>query len=58
MFRSGEKLPAYANLLAGSAAGFLAKAGIYPLDLAKKRLQVQGFEIARTKFGKVTFSLG
>jgi len=43
----------YANLIAGSGAGLLAKAGIYPLDLAKKRLQVQGFEIARVKFGKV-----
>ncbi|CAL8083279.1 unnamed protein product [Orchesella dallaii] len=48
-----EKLPMYANLIAGSGAGLLAKAGIYPLDLAKKRLQVQGFEIARSKFGKV-----
>lgn len=48
-----EKLPLYANMLAGSTAGFIAKAGIYPFDLAKKRLQVQGFENARSKFGKV-----
>ncbi|CAG2063682.1 unnamed protein product, partial [Timema podura] len=33
-------------------AGFCAKAVIYPLDLAKKRLQVQGFEQARQRFGK------
>lgn len=49
-----EKLPLYANMLAGSTAGFIAKAGIYPFDLAKKRLQVQGFENARSKFGKVS----
>nr|CAD7261717.1 unnamed protein product [Timema shepardi] len=41
------------SLVSGSMAGFCAKAVVYPLDLAKKRLQVQGFEQARQRFGKV-----
>ncbi|CAG7835236.1 unnamed protein product [Allacma fusca] len=41
------------NLLCGSGAGLISKLAVYPLDLTKKRLQVQGFEEARMRFGKV-----
>lgn len=39
------------SLLCGSAAGICAKVAVYPLDLTKKRLQVQGFEHGRKSFG-------
>ena len=48
-----SKLPVAGNLICGGAAGLTAKTVIYPLDLVKKRLQVQGFEEARRSFGKV-----
>lgn len=41
------------NLLCGSGAGVISKTLTYPLDLFKKRLQVRGFEHARTNFGQV-----
>ncbi|KAF7271193.1 hypothetical protein GWI33_015899 [Rhynchophorus ferrugineus] len=40
------------SLFAGSLAGLCAKAFIYPFDLVKKRLQVQGFHHARKHFGQ------
>ncbi|XP_060535132.1 mitochondrial thiamine pyrophosphate carrier [Cylas formicarius] len=40
------------SLVAGSMAGLCAKTIIYPFDLVKKRLQVQGFQAARAHFGK------
>uniref|UniRef100_A0A8C5WGL4 Mitochondrial thiamine pyrophosphate carrier n=1 Tax=Leptobrachium leishanense TaxID=445787 RepID=A0A8C5WGL4_9ANUR len=41
------------NLLCGSGAGVISKIATYPLDLFKKRLQVGGFEQARSAFGEV-----
>lgn len=38
------------GMVCGSLAGLCAKIAIYPLDLAKKRLQIQGFE--RKMFGQ------
>lgn len=39
-------------LLAGLTSGIIAKSCIYPLDLTKKRLQIQQFQGSRTTFGK------
>ncbi|XP_011173547.1 mitochondrial thiamine pyrophosphate carrier isoform X2 [Solenopsis invicta] len=42
----------YNSMLSGSAAGLLAKTVVYPFDLARKRLQIQGFQHGRKGFGK------
>ncbi|KAJ8713314.1 hypothetical protein PYW07_013684 [Mythimna separata] len=47
-----------ANLMAGSIAGLVAKTAIYPFDLMKKRLQIQGFQHYRTSFGKQMYCNG
>lgn len=47
-----------ANILAGSIAGFTAKTAIYPFDLVKKRLQIQGFQQHRKAFGKQMYCEG
>lgn len=47
-----------ANLIAGSVAGFVAKTIIYPCDMVKKRLQIQGFQKHREYFGKQMYCNG
>ncbi|KAF7384217.1 mitochondrial thiamine pyrophosphate carrier [Vespula maculifrons] len=42
----------YNSMISGSIAGLMAKTFIYPMDLARKRLQIQGFEYGRKEFGK------
>lgn len=39
--------------LNGALSGIVAKSMIYPLDVVKRRLQVQGFEQARAAFGQI-----
>ncbi|XP_012534513.1 mitochondrial thiamine pyrophosphate carrier [Monomorium pharaonis] len=42
----------YNSMLSGSTAGLLAKTIVYPFDLARRRLQIQGFQHGRKGFGK------
>ncbi|KAL6268474.1 hypothetical protein P5V15_001607 [Pogonomyrmex californicus] len=49
---SGTDTSFYNSMLSGSAAGLVAKTIIYPFDLARKRLQIQGFRHGRKGFGK------
>ncbi|XP_041473870.1 mitochondrial thiamine pyrophosphate carrier-like [Lytechinus variegatus] len=53
-----HQLSGFQSLLCGGLAGVCAKSGVYPLDVIKKRLQVQGFEEARRPFGRVTHYSG
>lgn len=43
------------SLVSGSIAGVISKSLTYPFDLFKKRLQVGGFEEARSHFGQVQY---
>lgn len=47
-----------ANLIAGSIAGFVSKTAIYPCDLMKKRMQIQGFQQHRSSFGRQMYCNG
>lgn len=47
-----EQASRHVILLAGMVSGIIAKSCIYPLDLTKKRLQIQQFHGSRTTFGK------
>lgn len=40
------------SVVAGSMAGLCAKTSIYPFDLIKKRMQIQGIQPFRKEFGK------
>ncbi|CAH8833895.1 unnamed protein product [Trichobilharzia szidati] len=44
---------AFQSFIAGGIAGVGAKCVIYPLDMARSRMQVRGFEEARAQFGQV-----
>ncbi|XP_014248213.1 mitochondrial thiamine pyrophosphate carrier-like isoform X2 [Cimex lectularius] len=46
-----SKLNLSGNMVAGAMSGFIAKTLVYPLDMARKRLQIQGFQHARQNFG-------
>ncbi|KAL1379083.1 hypothetical protein pipiens_015161 [Culex pipiens pipiens] len=48
----GEPLPAIELLICGGLAGICTKLMVYPLDLAKKRMQIQGFAKSRQTFGR------
>ncbi|XP_061378301.1 mitochondrial thiamine pyrophosphate carrier-like [Danaus plexippus] len=47
-----------ANLLAGGIAGLISKTAIYPFDVVKKRLQIQGFQQHREFFGRQMYCNG
>lgn len=57
-YNSKESGSFVSSFSAGSMAGFLAKLTIYPFDLAKKRLQIQGFQSHRHNFGKQFYCKG
>lgn len=57
-FSSKVETTLCANLIAGSVAGFIAKTSIYPFDLVKKRMQIQGFQQHRQGFGKQMYCNG
>ncbi|XP_058054391.1 mitochondrial thiamine pyrophosphate carrier-like [Anopheles bellator] len=49
---TSETLPAIELFICGGLAGICTKLLVYPLDLAKKRLQIQGFAKSRQTFGR------
>ncbi|XP_024867142.1 mitochondrial thiamine pyrophosphate carrier isoform X1 [Temnothorax curvispinosus] len=51
-YTTGTDINIYNSMLSGSTAGLIAKTIVYPFDLARKRLQIQGFQHGRKGFGK------
>jgi len=49
---SSTEFSFYNSMLSGSTAGLIAKTIVYPFDLTRKRLQIQGFQHGRKGFGK------
>ncbi|KAJ6641259.1 Mitochondrial thiamine pyrophosphate carrier, partial [Pseudolycoriella hygida] len=49
--QSKSNIPAAVALMNGAMAGFLSKIMVYPMDLAKKRMQIQGFAEHRKNYG-------
>lgn len=39
-------------LFSGMMAGIISKSAVYPLDLCKKRMQIQKFQQSRTTYGE------
>lgn len=39
-------------LFSGMMAGIISKTAVYPLDLCKKRMQIQKFQQSRTTYGE------
>ncbi|XP_013398092.1 mitochondrial thiamine pyrophosphate carrier [Lingula anatina] len=50
--KNASEISAMDSMTCGFCAGTCSKAVVYPLDVLKKRLQVQGFEEARKTFGE------
>ncbi|XP_078047238.1 mitochondrial thiamine pyrophosphate carrier [Augochlora pura] len=55
---SDTKTSFYNSMLSGSMAGLLAKTIVYPFDIGRKRLQIQGFQHARRDFGNSFYCTG
>ncbi|CAG9809311.1 unnamed protein product [Chironomus riparius] len=50
-YRSSRATP-HLILFAGAIGGIVSKTAVYPLDLCKKRLQIQKFQNSRTTYGE------